>query len=603
MCGITGYTGKSDAVARLLSGLRALEYRGYDSAGVAVMDAQGAVHVVKTKGRLRALEERLEKCPVHGRCGIGHTRWATHGAPSDVNAHPHGTDRLYVVHNGIIENDRELRAELSARGYNFLSETDTEAAACTIDSAYAETGDPVAALCAAAKRLRGSYALGVIFLDHPNEIYAVREGNPLIVAEGGDGCMIASDIPAVLRFARDCYVMEDGEIACVREDGAEFFDCQGKPISKRAAAIEWNMEAAERGGFAHFMLKEIHEEPLVARQTLGRYVKDGLPDLRGAFDNGCERLTIVACGTAMHAGLVGKWLIERIARVPVEVCIASEFRYNEPVLSPNHCVIAISQSGETADTLAAVRLAKSLGVRTVGVVNVPGSSVAREVDQALITCAGPEISVASTKAYAVQLLMMYLTAVQLGLGRGTLSMERARQIVSGLMALPAAMEEVIREDAQIRRMAACLDETENCFFIGRGLDYPGAMEGSLKLKEITYIHSEAYAAGELKHGAISLITRGMPVVALSTQAALKEKMLSNMREVASRGARVLLLATPETKELASDADETFVLPATDDLLTPATAAVAMQLLAYYAAVRRGCDVDKPRNLAKSVTVE
>ena len=305
----------------------------------------------------------------------------------------------------------------------------------------------------------------------------------------------------------------------------------------------------------------------------------------------------------MHAGLVGKWLIERIARVPVEVCIASEFRYNEPVLSPNHCVIAISQSGETADTLAAVRLAKSLGVRTVGVVNVPGSSVAREVDQALITCAGPEISVASTKAYAVQLLMMYLTAVQLGLGRGTLSMERARQIVSGLMALPAAMEEVIREDAQIRRMAACLDETENCFFIGRGLDYPGAMEGSLKLKEITYIHSEAYAAGELKHGAISLITRGMPVVALSTQAALKEKMLSNMREVASRGARVLLLATPETKELASDADETFVLPATDELLTPATAAVAMQLLAYYAAVRRGCDVDKPRNLAKSVTVE
>ena len=603
MCGIAGYIGSGDAVSHLLEGLRALEYRGYDSAGVAVMDGQRRVHVVKTKGRLRALEARLEKCPVHGRCGIGHTRWATHGAPSDVNAHPHGTDKLYVVHNGIIENDRELRAELTARGYDFLSETDTEAAACLLDSAYAETGDPVAARRRAAERLRGSYALGVIFLDHPDELYAMREGNPLIVAEGKDGCMLASDIPAVLRFARDCYVLEDGEIARVRKDGAEFFDRHGAPLTKTAEVIEWSMEAAERGGYQHFMLKEIHEEPLVARQTLGRYVKEGLPDLRGAFDGGCRQLTIAACGTAMHAGLVGKWLIERVARVPVEVCIASEFRYNEPVFLPGHRVVAISQSGETADTLAAVRLARARGVPAVGVVNVPGSSVAREVDQALITCAGPEISVASTKAYTVQLMMMYLAAVRLGLDRGTLDEERARKIVAALLALPDAIEEVIAGDARIQRMAAVLDDAENCFFIGRGLDYPGAMEGSLKLKEITYIHSESYAAGELKHGAISLITRGMPVVALSTQAALKEKMLSNIREVASRGARVLLLATPKTAELADDADETFVLPDTDELLTPVTAAVAMQLLAYHAAVRRGCDVDKPRNLAKSVTVE
>ncbi len=603
MCGIMGYTGKADATGRLLAGLRALEYRGYDSAGVAVMDAENRVRIVKTKGRLRALEDRLEKCPVHGHCGIGHTRWATHGAPSDANAHPHGTDRLYVVHNGIIENDRELRAELGARGYAFQSQTDTEAAACLLDSLYAGMEDPLAALRAAVARLRGSYALGVIFLDHPEEIYAVREGNPLIVALGEDGGMIASDIPAVLRFARDCYVLEDGEIARVRADGAEFFDRDGRPVCKRPERIEWSTEAAERGGFAHFMLKEIHEEPLAVRQTLGRYVKDGLPDLRGAFDGECERLTMVACGTAMHAALVGKWLMEWLVRIPVEVCIASEFRYNRPVLSPNQRVVAISQSGETADTLAAVRLAKSLGARTVGVVNVPGSSVAREVDQALITCAGPEISVASTKAYTVQLMMMYLTAVQLGLARGALSRERARQIVAALTALPAAIETAIAQSERIQRMAACFDDAENCFFIGRGLDYPGAMEGSLKLKEITYIHSESYAAGELKHGAISLITRGMPVVALSTQEELKEKMRSNMREVASRGARVLLLATPQTAELAGDAEEAFILPDTDALLTPATAAVAMQLLAYYAAVRRGCDVDKPRNLAKSVTVE
>ena len=415
--------------------------------------------------------------------------------------------------------------------------------------------------------------------------------------------MIASDIPAVLRFARDCYVMGDGEIARVRAGGAEFFGSDGRPLQKKAEVIEWNMEAAERGGYPHFMLKEIHEEPAVVRQTLGRYVKDGLPDLRGAFDGGCQRLTIVACGTAMHAGLVGKWLIERIARVPVDVAIASEFRYNGPIFLPGHRVVAISQSGETADTLAAVRLAKAQGVPTVGVVNVPGSSVAREAGQALITCAGPEISVASTKAYAVQLMMMYLAAIRLGLDRGTLGEAGARKLVASLLSLPDAIGAVIAQDAHIGRMAACLDDAENCFFIGRGLDYPGAMEGSLKLKEITYIHSESYAAGELKHGAISLITRGMPVVALSTQEALKEKMLSNMREVASRGARVLLLATPRTRELAGDANEAFILPDTGELLTPATAAVAMQLLAYHAAVRRGCDVDKPRNLAKSVTVE
>lgn len=603
MCGITGYTGGGDAVAHLLAGLRALEYRGYDSAGVALVDTDGQMRVVKTKGRLRALEDRLQKCPIEAHCGIGHTRWATHGAPSDANAHPHGTHRLYLVHNGIIENERELREELCARGYRFASQTDTEAAAFLLDSIYQQDGDALSSLTKAAARLRGSYALGVIFGDRPQEIYAVRQGNPLIVARGEGGCMIASDIPAVLRFSRDCYVLQDGEIACVRPEGAAFYDGEGRPVAKAVETIEWNVEAAERGGFKHFMLKEINEEPQVVRQTLGRYVKGGLPDLYGAFEKPCQRLSIVACGTAMHAGLVGKWLIESLARVPVEVSIASEFRYNRPLLLPGQQVIAISQSGETADTLAAVRLAKGEGASTLGVVNVPGSSVAREVDQALITCAGPEISVASTKAYTVQLMMMYLIAVRLGLAHGTIEEARARRIVEGLTALPEAIAQVVAAGAAIERMSAALDEAENCFFIGRGLDYPGAMEGSLKLKEITYIHSESYAAGELKHGAISLITQGMPVVALATDARLGEKMRSNMREVASRGARVLLLASPETAALAADADQALILPCAEAIFAPAAAAVAMQLLAYHAAVRRGCDVDKPRNLAKSVTVE
>jgi len=603
MCGITGYTGGGDAVKYLLQGLRALEYRGYDSAGVAAVDGDGAFRVVKTKGRLRALEDRLEKCPIRSNCGIGHTRWATHGAPSDENAHPHGTDRLYVVHNGIIENDRELRKELSEAGYAFSSETDTEAAACLLDSIFLKTGDPLQSLREMARRLRGSFALGVVFRDRPGEIYAVREGNPLIAAECEGGAMIASDIPAVLKFSRRCYVLEDGEIARVRPDGIAFFDRDGRGIAKKPEKIEWNVESAERGGFQHFMLKEIHEEPQAVRQTLGRYVKDGLPDLGGALDDGCDRLTIVACGTAMHAGLVGKWLIEKLARVPTEVSIASEFRYNDPVLKPGQRVIAISQSGETADTLAAVRLAKALGARVLAVVNVPGSSVAREADDVLITCAGPEISVASTKAYTVQLVMLYLIAVQIGLVNGALDGERARALVREMQELPRAVERVIAESGQIRKMAKLLDEAENCFFIGRGLDCPGAMEGSLKLKEISYIHSESYAAGELKHGAISLITAGMPVVALATSAALKEKMRSNMREARSRGARVLLIAAPGTEDLAEDADETLALPGADALLSPVSAAVAMQLLAYHAAVRRGCDVDKPRNLAKSVTVE
>ncbi|NLF27195.1 MAG: glutamine--fructose-6-phosphate transaminase (isomerizing), partial [Clostridiales bacterium] len=413
----------------------------------------------------------------------------------------------------------------------------------------------------------------------------------------------ASDIPAVLKFSRRCYVLEDGEIARVRPGGIEFFDLNGREIAKKPEKIEWNVESAERGGFQHFMLKEIHEEPAAVKQTLGRYVKDGLPDLGDALDEPCDRLTIVACGTAMHAGLVGKWLIERLARVPVEVSIASEFRYNEPVLKSGQRVIAISQSGETADTLAAVRLAKQLGAKVLAVVNVPGSSVAREAEDVLITCAGPEISVASTKAYTVQLVMLYLIAVQIGLVNGALDGERARALVREMQELPRAVERVIAESGQIRRMAKLLDEAENCFFIGRGLDCPGAMEGSLKLKEISYIHSESYAAGELKHGAISLITAGMPVVALATNAQLKEKMRSNMREVRSRGAKVLLIAADETRELNEDADEAILLPKASALFSPVTAAVAMQLLAYYAAVRRGCDVDKPRNLAKSVTVE
>lgn len=607
MCGITGYTGSADAVERLLAGLRALEYRGYDSAGIAVF-TDGHFQAIKTKGRLSALEGRLEKCPVHSHCGIGHTRWATHGAPSDTNAHPHGTDHLFVVHNGIIENDREIKEELIAKGYTFRSETDTEAAAVLLDMLYTTAGDPMAAIRKMAGRLRGSYAMGIVFEDVPDTIYAVRQGNPLIAATGADGSMIASDIPAILKFSQSCYILEDGEIAVVRPQSIRFFGADGVEKTKTPEKIEWNIEAAERGGFEHFMLKEIHEEPEAVRRTLGRYVRDGLPRLGNLLsDEGTRRvrrLHIVACGTAMHAGLVGKWLIERLARIPTEVSIASEFRYADPVLDPDDLVVAISQSGETADTLAAVRLARARGVKVLAIVNVPGSSVARESDEALITCAGPEIAVASTKAYVVQLSMMYLAAIRLGISQGALTPDRARELIEEMQtALPDAIQAVIDQKERVRVAAKRFDEAENCFFIGRGLDCASAMEGSLKLKEITYIHSESYAAGELKHGAISLITQGMPVVALSTDAGLAEKMLSNIQAVRARGANVLLLCTRATESLRSAANEVVVLPDTEPLFTPVTAVVVMQLLAYYAAVRRGCDVDKPRNLAKSVTVE
>lgn len=610
MCGIIGYTGRKNAVPVLIAGLHSLEYRGYDSAGIAVMDGK-AVTCVKAKGRIANVESLLESrpCELSSHTGIGHTRWATHGAPSDENSHPHGTELVYAVHNGIIENYAELRERLTGLGYRFRSETDTETAVCLIDYHYRQTGDPKEALAAATRELRGSWALGVLFADRDGELYAVRHENPLVAASDETGSYIASDITALLEHTDRYIRLDEDEIAVLCADGIRVYGADGAPVEKEVQTVTWNRDAARRGGFPHYMLKEIHEEPETIRKTVGAGTRGGFPDFgagnvdMAALDR-AEHIYIVACGTAMHAGLIGKQLIERFSGIPVSVEIASEFRYGAPIVSENDLFIAISQSGETADTLAALRLAKSLGMYTLSVVNVVGSSVARESDGVIYTCAGPEIAVASTKAYIVQLSVLYLLAAHFGFCRGRLSEREVSAFVSDLKnAAPDAVASVIARAEELKAAAETIKGAEDIFYIGRGADYFLAEEASLKLKEVSYIHSEAYPAGELKHGTISLITDGVPVIAIANTRELHDKMINNIREVRARGAYVLLLCGADFPETTGIADTVIRLPALREELMPLTTATAFQLLAYYTSVLRGCDVDKPRNLAKSVTVE
>ena len=606
MCGIVGYVGKRSAQDVLLDGLEKLEYRGYDSAGVALAQ-EGGIRVVKSKGRLDALRQKLAvQALAESSCGIGHTRWATHGEPSDVNSHPHSTPRVSIVHNGIIENYGALKERLAARGYTFESETDTEVLVKLIDSCY--HGEPLQALHEALGMVRGSYALAVLFKDFPDTIFAVKKESPLIVGWGEGENFVASDIPALLKYTRDYSVLEEGDLAVVTAQGIRFYNAFGEPVERQRLTADWDQEAAEKGGYPHFMLKEINEQPAAITATVSPRVEDGLPDLR-IPELTDERLRsigtvhLVACGTAMHAGMVGKVAIETLARVPAEVDIASEFRYRDPILNKDDLVIIISQSGETSDTLAALKLAKSRGVPVLAIVNVVGSSIARAADYILYTYAGPEIAVASTKAYVVQMCVLYLFALRLAYARGKLEEAETKRLTAELLRAGEVIKPRLDDCEQIKYLASRFVNTQSCFFIGRRFDYALSLEGSLKLKEISYVHSDAYAAGELKHGTISLITDGVPVIALATQKQVYEKTISNAKETKSRGARVILFTTKDAVVPEGVADYIVRLDEYEDLLMPLQLIVPLQLFAYYMAVLRGCDVDKPRNLAKSVTVE
>ena len=606
MCGIVGYVGKRSAQDVLLDGLEKLEYRGYDSAGVALA-LDGGIRVVKSKGRLTQLRQKLAaQALAQSFCGIGHTRGATHGEPSDVNSHPHSTPRVSIVHNGIIENYGLLKERLMAKGYTIESETDTEVLVKLIDSCY--TGDPLRALQEALAKVRGSYALAVLFRDRPDTIFAVKRESPLIVGWGEGENFVASDIPALLKYTRRYSVLEEGDMAVCTAEGIRFYNEFAEPVQRPVLTADWDMEAAEKGGYPHFMLKEINEQPTAITATVSPRVEDGMPDLRipqltDEVLRGIGTVHLVGCGTAMHAGMVGKAAIETLARVPAEVDIASEFRYRDPILNPNDLVIIISQSGETSDTLAALKLAKSRGVPVLAIVNVVGSSIARAADYVLYTYAGPEIAVASTKAYMVQLCVLYLFALRLAYARGRLSAEKTRYYTAQLLRAPEIIKARLADCDQIKYLASRYMNTQSCFFIGRGFDYSLSLEGSLKLKEISYVHSDAYAAGELKHGTISLITDGVPVIALATQKQVYEKTISNAKETRSRGARVLLFTTKDAVVPEGVADAVIRLDEYEDLRMPLQLIVPLQLFAYYMAVLRGCDVDKPRNLAKSVTVE
>ena len=606
MCGIVGYVGKRNAQNVLLDGLEKLEYRGYDSAGVALA-LEGGIRVVKSKGRLAELRKKLElQALAESRCGIGHTRWATHGEPSDVNSHPHSTPRVSIVHNGIIENYGILKERLMAKGYTFESETDTEVLVKLIDNCY--EGEPLKALHEALGMVRGSYALAVLFKDFPDTVFAVKRESPLIVGWGEGENFVASDIPALLKYTRKYSVLEEGDLAVVTAGSIQFYNEFAEPVEREVLTADWDMEAAEKGGYPHFMLKEINEQPAAITATVSPRVENGLPDLRipelsDEVLRGIGTIHLVACGTAMHAGMVGKAAIEALARVPAEVDIASEFRYRNPILRPNDLVIIISQSGETSDTLAALKLAKSRGVPVLAIVNVVGSSIARAADHVLYTYAGPEIAVASTKAYTVQMCVLYLFAFRLALARGEQTEAEIRRLTAELLRASEVIKPRLADCEQIKYLASRFVNTQSCFFIGRGFDYSLSLEGSLKLKEISYVHSDAYAAGELKHGTISLITEGVPVIALATQKQVYEKTISNAKETKSRGAKVLLFTTKDAVVPEGVADYVVRLDDYNDLLMPLQLIVPLQLFAYYMAVLRGCDVDKPRNLAKSVTVE
>lgn len=610
MCGIVGYIGNRESQRILLNGLRKLEYRGYDSAGVAVYTEDGTLSVAKSKGRIAELEARLAGAPLKGTIGIGHTRWATHGKPSDVNSHPHtdGSGQISVVHNGIIENYMDLREQLEERGHTFVSETDTEVISHLI--AFHDQGDIVEAVRRAVNQMRGAFAIAVLSGREPDKLVAVRLASPLIIGLGQGENFIGSDIPAILEHTRDVLILDDGEMAVLTRDAVDLMTIEGNPIRRGVFHVDWDIAKAEKAGYDHFMLKEICEQPKAYADTMaGRISPDGarvaFPEFAFGEDEirGLDRIQIVACGTALHAGMVGKAVIERLARIPAEADVASEYRYRDPIVTPSTLVIAVSQSGETADTLAALREAKRRGAKVLAVTNVVGSSVAREADGVLYTWAGPEIAVASTKAYSSQLIAFYLLGLYLAQVRGTVGAEERRAILDGLRGLPQLVQRLLDGKERIRAIAERIARHQSVFFIGRGLDYAVALEGSLKLKEISYIHSEAYAAGELKHGTLALIEEGVPVIALATQPDLYEKTVSNIVEVKARGACVIGLAAEGCADLAKTVDEAFPLPGTLPLLAPALSVVPLQLLAYYAALARGNDVDKPRNLAKSVTVE
>lgn len=610
MCGIVGYIGFEDASSFLLEGLSKLEYRGYDSAGIAVIGADNVIKMQKKDGRLANLEAIVKHDPNPGHIGIGHTRWATHGRPSDVNSHPHMSQnkKFAVVHNGIIENFMALREELMEKGYEFKSETDTEVVAHLLEDL--DDGDLESTVHKVLRRVEGSYALVMISADEPDKIICTKRDNPLVIGLGDGENFIASDIPAIINRTRDTYILNDNEVAVVTKDSVRVTDQEGNLLNKKVFHVNWNAEAAEKGGYEHFMLKEIHEQPKAYRETLtGRISKDNkkviLEDLNWDAEDvkSIDRILITACGTAYHAGLVAKYYIEQLARIPVEVDIASEYRYRNPLTDKNTLCIAVSQSGETSDTLAALKHAKSLGARTMAITNVVGSSISREADQTVYTWAGPEIAVASTKAYTTQLICLLLLAVYLGQLNGKLAASQAEEILTEMQNLPELCHRVFEVDEDIKTFAKKYGFNEDAFFLGRSIDYAVAMEGSLKLKEISYIHAEAYAGGELKHGTLALIEDGIPVIALVTQDDVKDKMLSNVKEVKARDAIVIGLGMEGDEDLKKYVDHTIFIPRTNKFTAPIVAVVPLQLLAYYAAITRGADVDKPRNLAKSVTVE
>lgn len=611
MCGIVGFIGRQQAAPILLDGLSKLEYRGYDSAGLAVYDGQN-IRVEKSTGRLKVLSELThDGSTMPGTVGIGHTRWATHGEPSDRNAHPqcNTAGSIAVVHNGIIENYLKLKKKLLDHGYEFTSDTDTEVVAQLLDYYYKKTnGDIIDTITKVMHRVEGSYALGIIFAEQPDHVYALRKDAPLIVGKSKDGNLIASDVPAILKYTRDVYFIENEEIACLTEDDIKFYNIDGEPIEKTSRTIEWDINAAEKGGYEHFMLKEMYEQPKTVRDTLSPRIKDGqiVIEELGMSDEeirAIERIHIVACGSAYHTGVTAKYIMEGLARIPVEVDLASEFRYRDPILNQNDLVVIISQSGETADSLAALREAKAQGVKTLGIINVVGSSIAREADCVMYTWAGPEIAVATTKAYTAQLIAHYLLAIHFAQVKGQVTDEEVAEMLTDLKAIPAQIEMLLANKEHIQKIANRYVGARDVFFIGRGIDYAIGMEGSLKLKEISYIHSEAYAAGELKHGTISLIEEGTLVAALVTQKDLYKKTLSNIVEVRSRGAVVLAVTNEDNTEIEKNADYVIYIPQTNKYFTNSLAIIPLQLFAYYVSVGRGCDVDKPRNLAKSVTVE
>ena len=615
MCGITGYIGKKQAAPILLRGLEKLEYRGYDSAGIAVREnsaPDAKINIVKAKGRLKALLEKTD-CgrAVPGLCGIGHTRWATHGEPSELNAHPHCTDDLSVVlvHNGIIENYQEIREKLTKSGYRFYSQTDTEAAVKLIDSYYKQSGEPLTAISQAMLRIRGSYAFAMMFRDFPDSLFVARKDSPLIIGQNGDGCYIASDVPAILDSTRTVYYIGNLEMAQLTAGAVHFYNIDREEIEKEPVQIQWDAESAEKGGYAHFMLKEIHEQPQAVRDTIQSYLNEqgeidfSAAALDDAFLRQLERIYFVACGSAYHVGAAAKYVIEAMTDLPVEIDLASEFRYRDPKLVKNSLVVVVSQSGETADSLAALRLAKDKGVPVLGIVNVVGSSIARESDYLLYTYAGPEISVATTKAYSAQLAAVYLLSTKLAQVRGCIDEQRYRALIGELQALPEKIQRVLEDKERIQWFASKYANAHDIFFIGRGLDYAISLEGSLKMKEISYIHSEAYAAGELKHGTISLVEDGTLVIGVATQQALFEKTVSNLTEVKSRGAYLMGLTSFGSYAIEDTVDFAVYVPKTEPCFAASLAVVPLQLMGYYVSVAKGLDVDKPRSLAKSVTVE